>query len=172
MKAKWHCQPYKDYGIKKWLLTFEVEDTPEIYDDTKDKELTLKISTYHKKRSLDANAYCWVLCTKLSEVLGTSKDEVYEEMLLRYGTMDEDDDGEPIVVSLLSRIPVEKLGGHWKYMSSSMQFNTYLKIKGSSEMNSKEMAKLIDGIVSECKDFGIETATPDELERMAQQWGV
>ena len=32
------------------------------------------------------------------------------------------------------------------------------------------MATLIDGVVSECKELGIETLTPRELEVMKQKW--
>ena len=35
---------------------------------------------------------------------------------------------------------------------------------GSSTYNTKEMARLIDGIVSECKELEIETMPPEKLE--------
>ena len=38
--------------------------------------------------------------------------------------------------------------------------------KGSSGYNTSEMSALIDGVVSECKEMGIETLPPEELERM------
>ena len=41
-------------------------------------------------------------------------------------------------------------------------------LKGSSRYDSAEMAHLLDGLISECKQLGIETATPEELERMKQ----
>ena len=42
---------------------------------------------------------------------------------------------------------------------------------GSSTYTTAEMATLIDGVISECKDMGIETATPAELARMMGEWG-
>ena len=45
-------------------------------------------------------------------------------------------------------------------------------IKGSSEYNTAEMSRFIDRIVEEAQELGIETATPDELERMKQEWGA
>ena len=50
--------------------------------------------------------------SKLAEVLHTSKEEVYEEMLRRYGTLYEDGEGY-ITITLKSSIPIEKLEGHW-----------------------------------------------------------
>ena len=41
---------------------------------------------------------------------------------------------------------------------------------GSSTFDTKEMSVFIDGIVRECKELGIETMTPAELERMKSQW--
>lgn len=32
------------------------------------------------------------------------------------------------------------------------------------------MAKLIDGVVSECKELEIETLPPHELERLKEEW--
>lgn len=42
---------------------------------------------------------------------------------------------------------------------------------GSSTYDSREMAVLIDGVVSECRDIGIETLPPDEIACMNQEWG-
>ena len=42
---------------------------------------------------------------------------------------------------------------------------------GSSKYDTANMSRLIDGIISECKEQGIETLPPEELERLKQQWG-
>ena len=41
---------------------------------------------------------------------------------------------------------------------------------GSSEYNTQEMSVLIDGIVQEAKQLGIETLTPMELARLKDEW--
>lgn len=171
MKGTWHGEPYWDFREKKWFITFETTEKPTEYDSTKGKELSIQIKEYRKKRTLDANAYCWVLCTKLAEALGSSKEEVYEEMIQRYSVIDEDEEGY-IVITLLEKIPISKLDGHWRFVKKEGRFCSYLKLKGSSEMNTKEMATLIDGIISECKEMGIETDSPREIERIKEQWGL
>ena len=45
-------------------------------------------------------------------------------------------------------------------------------IKGSSEYDTGEMSRFIDGVISECKELGIQTMTPDEIEELKQKWGV
>lgn len=46
----------------------------------------------------------------------------------------------------------------------------YAKLKGTSEYDTKEMSRFIDGIVSEAKELGIETLPPDEVARMKREW--
>ena len=171
MIAKWHGEPFRDFTIKKWLITFEVEEDPTIWEKLKDKVLNLDIKEFKRKRSLDANAYCWVLCTKIADALKTSKDEVYESMIQRYAPFDKDDDGY-ITITMLARIPVDKLGGHWRMIHQQGDFNSYMRLVGSSEMDTAQMAHFLDGVVSEAKELNIETETPNEIERMKQQWKV
>ena len=51
-------------------------------------------------------------------------------------------------------------------------YRTYVLLKGSHQLNSKEMTVLLDGIISECREVGVETATPEEIERMKQMLGI
>ena len=53
-----------------------------------------------------------------------------------------------------------------KTANDGSSFRTYLMLRGSSTYDTAEMSTLINGLVDECKDLGIETMTPQELERM------
>ena len=57
-------------------------------------------------------------------------------------------------------------------MDDGKAYRVYLLLRGSHTYNTAEMSSLIDGTVQDAKEQGIETATPDELERMKQQWRV
>lgn len=133
------------------------------------QELKVKLSKWSEHRSLDANKYCWVLCTLLAEKLKSSKDEVYEEELQKYGYFDD----PPTLITVSANVDMDKIDGHWKYYreSSDGKFKSYLRIRGSSEYDSREMAHFIDMIVEDCKDQDIETLPPDELERLKSAWG-
>lgn len=131
-----------------------------------DRNKTFEIKEHHEKRSLTANAYAWVLIGKIADVLRTSKDEVYLTMLKRYGQSE--------IISVLSSIDVK---GYFKYFEpiatarlKGKDFTHYKVFKGSSEYDSREMAILIDGIVSEAKDLHIETLPPYEIERLKEKW--
>lgn len=165
----------KDWQTDKWLLTFEINEKPtEEINFIKDCEkLILVIKKFRKKRSLDANAYCWALITEIANHpdVRSSKEEIYEEMLQKYGFLDQDESGY-ITITARADIDVKRLGSHWKFYKSNGKFNAYLAIKGTSEYDTAEMAHFIDQVVSEAKELGIETATPDEIARMKALWGV
>lgn len=165
----------RDYQTGKMRLTFTVDHiNPEELTTLEGKDLRLRVVQWREKRSLDANAYLWVLCTKVAEAIPTSKEEVYSAMLEDYGCIDTLEDGSPITVTMLSEIDVNLLDGHYKKYkeSSDGKFTSYIKLKGSSEMDSKEMSTLIDGVIYEAQQMGIETITPDEKARLVQEWNL
>lgn len=162
----------KDYMSGQLQITFAINEPSAInaVNDIKDCEkLSIKAEPYKKKRSLDANAYAWVLFTKIADAVNSSKDEIYEEMLQKYGVLHQDDDGY-ITVTVRDDVDMSKIQGHWKFYKGNGKFSSYLMIKGSSEYNTAEMAKFIDAVVLEAKELGIETLPPDELERMKSLW--
>jgi len=133
------------------------------------KELTAEIKQYRKKRSLNANAYLWVLLSEMAAALHTTKDELYIQMLDRYGVF------TFVVVkpSVVDRVKqewrtVRELGEITVNGKTGIQLQCFF---GSSTYSSKEMATLIDGVVSECEEMGIETMQKEELESIKKEWG-
>ena len=122
-----------------------------------------KVTEFREKRSLDSNSYYWELLSQLKDVLHTSSKELHEQLLQRYSVpvMYED---RPVVITIKDGIPLDMLPGHWMAVRHKNGLTAYMQIKGSSEMDSKEMSNLITGLVSECKEVGIETMTPQELK--------
>lgn len=139
--------------IVQWL--FE-QDTDKVFE----------IKEHKEKRSLNANSYAWSLIGKIADVLRTSKDETYLTMLKRYGQSE--------MVSVVSSIDVS---GYFKYYEpiatttlQGKEFTHYRVFLGSSHYNTKEMAVLIDGIISEAHDLGLSTLPPAEVERLKEMW--
>lgn len=160
----------REWGTNIPIITLSVtEGEIEAINDILDSELDIELKKYHKKRSLDSNAYLWILCTKIAEIVKTSKEEVYEDMLQKYAPFEKDDDGY-ILVTLKASIDTAKLPGHWKLYKSNGTFNSYLMIKGSSEFDTAEMSRFLDLVIGEAKDLGIETLPPDEIKRMKALW--
>lgn len=131
--------------------------------------LDVSIKKHREKRSLNANAYLWTLLQKIAEKIHSTKDDVYLEMLKRYSrsfthiivkekAIDKLKEQYRTVVDL-GEITVGNMTGH--------QLQVYF---GSSTFDTKEMSVLLDGVVSECKELGIETLPPAEIERMEKAW--
>ena len=80
-------KPLIDCDTMRPLIIFSPnEDFSQAYEELKDCEkLSLEIKKYRRKRSLDANAYYWVLIGKLAKVLELSNPETHNMMLCRYG---------------------------------------------------------------------------------------
>lgn len=163
----------RTFDGKSIILTFEVDAAAsgQIESIREQDKLRIKAVKYKEKRSLDANAYAWVLMTKIADAVNSSKEEIYEEMLQKYGTVYEDENGY-ITMTVKKSVDMTKIYGHWKYIKDNGKFASYLMMKGSSEYNAGEMSRFIDRIVEDAKELGIETATPDELERMKQEWNT
>lgn len=173
MIGKYHGLPYHDITIKKWLITFEVDEPPLEYDKHKDKVLTIEVKEKREKRSLSANAYFHVLVDKIAEVQNVSHVEIKNQLIARYGFMDEDIKN----IIMDDEIPWEKVESMHlrpttatKVMDNGKLYRVYIVMRGSHTYDTKEMARLIDGTVSEAKELEIPTMTEKELERMKQLW--
>lgn len=135
-----------------------------LYNQDKDKVYELK--EYKQKRSLDANSFYWALLTEIANTVRTSKESLHIQMLKEYGE----------TYSIL--LPAEKnIQGLIKYYElesvikkGDKLFKSYKAYLPSSEMNTKQMSVLIDGVVSEAKELGIETLTPSQIEEIKLRW--
>lgn len=160
----------QDFASKRVTLTLLVNEeaaVKNLFDELHETEkLSIKIDKYREKRSLNANNYAWKLLTEIGNVLRSSKDEVYLEMLKRYGQSE--------IISVLAHIPISE---YVKYCEESGEstlngklFKHYKVYKGSSEFDSREMSIFLDGVVSEAQELGIDTMTPDEVARLKSLW--
>lgn len=144
-----------------------IEPLNDLLKDEKLKEC--KIGHKKKRRSLNANSYAWTIITQIADKLRVSKEEIYLQMLKRYGqssVISIVDEAVPIFLKSVKY--AEEFG---KGTINGKDF-THIKVyMGSSEMDTKEMAILIDGIVSEATELKIPTMTPGEIERIKEQWG-
>ena len=126
-----------------------------------------EIERKRKKRSLDANAFCWKLCTEIANVLRSDKDSIYLDMLKKYGQSD--------IVSVVSSVDVKP---YFKYFDvfgkgtvNGKEFTHYKVYKGSSEYDTREMAILLDGIIDDAKALDIEVISESDRALLLAEWG-
>ena len=142
-------------------------------DYKEDKQYVCDIKIKREKRSLNANSYCWVLIGEIAEKLNLPNDAVYEMMIQRYS--------KAYTYIIVKPEAVEQTkatlrAGHiYAYDIGNAEVNGKEGVQlqlfwGSSTFDTKQMARLIDGIVSEAKELGIDTATQDELARYKEEW--
>lgn len=162
----------KEYHIHmgKQILTLELEDDfSEEYEKLKDEDLRISIKKWFGKRSVDANSYLHVLLGEIAWHDGRTMDEVKRQMVVEYGTPAEDKDGNKVVVMLPERVKVEDAWAYAKFLydkwMDGSRYCWYMFYKQTRDMDSREFNKLIEGVVSECKERGIETMTPEEILR-------
>lgn len=154
---------------EKYRITVDVDGIEDLNNiaklKEKNSECRIEIKKYREKRSLNANAYCWVLIEKIAEKMGLSKEDVYRRMLCDYGTIATDSEGKKVIFSVKKEVEVGKYFKYYKFLGDSKdgQYKHYYVVKGSSEYDKDEMKKFIDGIVQDCEMLGIETMTPEEI---------
>ena len=137
------------------------------------KRFIIEIKQYRQKRSLDANAYCFILCDKIAQVIGNTKEFVYKEAIKAVGVFEI----LPIKDNALDRwmYAWENKGLGWQseiYPGSLNEgYTRTINYFGSSVYNTKEMAILLDEIIWQAKELDIETISSIEQKRLIDLWG-
>lgn len=168
----------KDWISGKYSITFSVDENIDqsMVDGIKESKLSIKAVRYREKRSLNANAYFHVLTGKIAEALTISKAHAKNVLICRYGQPETLPDGSFMIYK--TNAPVEYMQELETIHSIPVRISEengkevifYKIYRGSHTYNTKEMSLLIDGTVSDAKELGIETLTPDEIERMKNSW--
>lgn len=164
------------YTTGKPLITFEVNEqinASDMVDELRECEkLSLKVCKYKQKRSLDANRYFWKILDEVAEALHTSKTELYLKYVRECG---------PFKDFVLTESEAKTFRQSWSMLGTGWpteqvdyhEDGERLVIRayyGSSVYNTKQMSRLIDMVVQDAKSLGIETMTPEELERIKEAW--
>lgn len=138
----------------------------------KDKPYTVEVKEKREKRSLDSNAYLWRLLSDLADAIGSTKEKLYQDYVKDLGpyrdfVLTEDE-------AKTFRTAWSMLGQGWP--TEQVDFSPdgeKLVIRayyGSSTYNTKQMSRLIDSVVEDCKAVGVETLPPEKLSALKEDW--
>lgn len=140
-------------------------------DLEKDYEITIKAKK--KKRSLDQNAYLWKLLGLLAQKQRISNLEVYRHYMRDYGVFEV----VPVREDAIERwiATWESRGAGWccedlGECKNTKGYHNIRSIYGSSTYTTAEFTRLLDAVIEDCKENGIETDTPEEVERLKAIW--
>ena len=136
----------------------------------KDREQLFEIKEYKKKRSLNANSYCWVLLQKLADKLNTTKEELYRKYIKEKGIFRTITIDNQAVNTFIHLWEEKGLGWICEVLSKNDTTTDLIAYYGTSSYNTSQMAHYVDYIVEECKLQGIETMTQEELDSLKENW--
>ena len=159
MDNGWLCLKTQPSEALKWLVRFNAGKNYEI------KQI-------RQKRSLDANAYCFVLLDRLSEALSATKEELYRRYIKEVGGVSEVYCGKTEAIKKLKK-DWESRGLGWQaevFPSKIEGCTNIILYYGSSVFDTKQMSRLIDLIVQDCSAVGIETRNPEEIKSLLEAW--
>lgn len=162
-------------------VTFVTRDRQAVQElkELGDVDLSLTIAKYRGKRSLDANAYFWVLAQEVAEKLTMSGTkpvtavDVYKQYIKDVGAYE---------IFPTRKEAADRFAAIWRGNGlgwivedlGDSKIAGYKNLKlyyGSSVYDSKQMSRLIDMVKADCDELGIETKTPEELEELKSLWG-
>lgn len=125
-----------------------------------------------KRRSLDANAYAWVLIDKIAAAVRLPKEEVYQNAIKGIGGVSD--------IVCVKDAAVDKLRQNWSKNGLGWQTDTMpskiagctnvVLYYGSSAYDTRQMSVFIDRLIDDAKAMDIETLPPERLEAMLSAW--
>jgi hypothetical protein len=145
----------------------------------KDGVKSIEIKNKSQDRSLSANGYLWVLIDQLSKKLTIPKGDLYVKMIKRYGTFNQ---------LIIKDEALTKLIKNWDNSNTSVEHTESLCEvtksfrknstlwhqvtchDGSSNYNKIDFSNLLKGLISECELIGVQTMTPNEINRLMQNY--
>ena len=141
----------------------------------KDKLYDLEVKEHRKKRSLDANAYAWVLINKIADALRITPIEIYRQAIQNIGGNYEVIPIKAEAADHFKRV-WEAKGLGWPCVDmGKSKIEGYRNLRayyGSSTYDTRQMSQLIDNLVQDCKALDIETMTPDKLALLMEEWNA
>lgn len=159
-------------GQKISFLTRDVREADKLFSELMNKPLEVNFKPLRTKRSLDANAYMWRLLDEQSKILHVTREELYRKAIRAVGVYDDVAVIGKAVPAFINGWSNRGIGWFTDVFDSKLEGCKRIRVYyGSSSYDSKQMARLIDYVVEDAEQMGIETLTPDEQKRMVVAWG-
>ena len=164
---------YKTHKAKISLLldTKQLDIVEELKNEDK---LNIELKKYRKHRSLDANAYFWKLLTELCELAEIDTIEEYKRRIKELGIFRQFKIEKDNIKTFEKMWTAQGIAWFCEIVDTTYIEDTEFKIinayYGSSSYNSKQMSRLIDGVIQDCKVYEIETKPQNEIDSLLKEW--
>lgn len=162
----------RDWQTGHYQIAFSVNEEsvlPEIEKIQAAKKLSVTAKVYRKHRSLDANGLLWHCLGQIAADQGADKWDIYLMMLKRYGKF---------TYICVKPSVVDAVKAQWRECEVVGEVNIngqkavqMLCYFGSSTYNSKEFSVLLDGVISEMKELGLQPPLTGDIKRAMENYG-
>jgi hypothetical protein len=142
----------------------------------KDKLYNLEVKEYRKKRSLDANQKMWALINKMSTMLKLTPEEIYQGYIPDVGNNYR---VFPVKPEEINEVADEWCRGHLGRMVEDMGpcrlrdlrgYHNLKMYRGSSEYDTATFSRLLELVIQDCVQLGIETMSEREKSLLLEEW--
>lgn len=161
-----------------YQLVIPVGGDNELSKISPDIEYEITIQKKKNKRSLNASAYCWVLCQKIAEELSktgyTSKEDVYRKAIKdcsHFSYVPVREDAIERYIQIWQAHGIGWIAEDAGECKSLQGYHNIMCYHGSSVYTVSEMQRLIDCLVDECHQLGIQLDDSDYIQSLVKEWG-
>lgn len=160
----------RDFESSKVLMTLELDNnlSGEFLESIRYKLLDIEIKIFKKKRSKDANALMWACLSELAAVRCETNWGIYLDMLRKYGQF-------TYAYFKPETLPMMKVQWRETMIVGETEINgtKYLHVLcfyGSHTYDTQQFGKLLDGIVTEMIEEGLQPPASEEMKRSLELW--
>ena len=121
-----------------------------------------EVKRKRKRRTLTQNGYYWQMVGDVSDATGVPVEDIHAENIRRHAHHE--------VFTVLVEVPIEDYVPYFEVIGTGWMGGKLYKhvriFRRSSEMDSAEFSRLIDGMREECANLGIPCMTREEIARL------
>lgn len=145
-----------------YLVTVKIDALPEGLDG---KLLDISMVEHKNRRSLDANALMWACIGDIAHAIQRDPEEIYLDMLKKYGQY---------AYVVVPRVAIGQMMRSWRFCEVIEDIDeTRVKMLcffGSSTYTTKEMYQLIEGILMDMSDMGLQRPASSDIKRALEEY--
>lgn len=166
-----------DYKTQKPKIEIEIINQRDLFNEEfeklQEKEIDIELKIHRKKRSLNANAYLWVLCDKIAKEINITKEQVYKRAINEVGEFEILPIKNEAVDKFITTWKDHGLGWICEKLGASKitGYTNIIAYYGSSTYDTKTMAILVEKVEEEAKSLGLQVISDEEIESLLKEYG-
>ena len=142
------------------------------------RQYTLEIKQFRKKRSLDANQKMWALINEMSTKIHLTPEEIYQGYIPDVGNNYR---VFPVKPEEINEFATEWCNGHLGRMVEDMGpcrkrdligYHNLRCYRGSSEYDVQTFSRLLNLVEQDCRQLGIDVLSERERSLLMEEWGA